>query len=131
MISAHSATQDALRKALGSDGEARAVMHLEKLGYQVRDRNVSMRGGELDVVVQKGELLVFVEVRMRSTALFGDPSDTISFAKRRKVVRAATLYLQRHRLWGRCEVRFDVITVVGRGQNATVEHLPGAFDAGA
>jgi putative endonuclease len=131
MRSDSSATQDALRKALGSDGEARAVMHLEKLGYQVRDRNVSMRGGELDVVAEKGELLVFVEVRMRSTAIFGDPSDTISFAKRRKVVRAAILYLQRHRLWGRREVRFDVITVVGRGQNASVEHLPGAFDAGA
>ena len=66
---------------------------------------------------------------MRSTAVWGDPSHTVSFAKQRRVVKAALHYLLVNRLKDRM-IRFDVISVVGRGERATVEHLPGAFDAG-
>ncbi|MCY1078588.1 YraN family protein [Archangium lansingense] len=117
------------RKEYGDEGEAEAVRFLEARGYRVRARNFYCRYGELDVVAEHGGTVCFVEVRMRSTAVWGDPSHTVSFAKQRKVVKAALHYLLAHGLRDRM-IRFDVISVVGRGERATVEHLPGAFDAG-
>ncbi|NPC85559.1 YraN family protein, partial [Pyxidicoccus fallax] len=102
---------------------------LEAQGWRVLARNWTCRYGELDVVAERGELVCFVEVRMRSTAVWGDPAHTVSFAKQRRVVKAALHYLFAHDLRERM-MRFDVISVVGRGERATVEHIPGAFDAG-
>lgn len=88
------------------------------------------RVGELDIVAEKEGLICIVEVRMRSSSVWGDPAATVTFAKQRKVVKAAMYYLQGERLLNRVMVRFDVISVIGRGPTASVEHLPGAFDAG-
>ncbi len=117
------------RKQYGDEGEEAAVRFLETRGYRVRARNYACRHGELDVVAERGDTVCFVEVRMRSTAVWGDPSHTVSFAKQRRVVKAAMHYLMAHGVRDRV-LRFDVISVVGRGERATVEHLPGAFDAG-
>ena len=117
------------RKEYGDEGEEEAVRFLEARGYRVHARNYSCRYGELDVVAEREDTVCVVEVRMRSTAVWGDPSHTVSFAKQRKVVKAALHFLQAHRLRDKM-LRFDVISVVGRGERATVEHLPGAFDAG-
>ncbi|AKF81846.1 YraN family protein [Myxococcus sp. MISCRS1] len=118
-----------VRREYGDEAEAAAVRYLEERGWRVRARNWLCRYGELDVVAEREELLCFVEVRMRSTAVWGDPAHTVSFAKQRRVVKAALHYLFAHELQGRM-MRFDVIAVVGRGERATVEHIPGAFDAG-
>lgn len=104
------------------------VEHLERDGYRVRDRNVLCRFGELDVVAEKGEVLAFVEVRMRSSEAWGDPAETVMTAKQRKVVKAATEYCQRNRLFERV-IRFDVAAVVGRGRAGHVEYIPDAFEA--
>ena len=117
------------RRAVGDAAEQLAVEHLEREGYVIRDRNVSCRRGELDVVAEKGDVLAFVEVRMRSTAVWGDPSMTVTYAKQRKVVLAAHEYCQRHRLFARV-IRFDVASVVGKGRQGQVEHIVDAFDAG-
>jgi putative endonuclease len=122
--------QDAVdRRGYGEAGEAAAVAYLEAQGYGIRARNFLCRYGELDVVAEKGEVLAFVEVRMRSSAVWGDPAHTVSRAKQRRVVKAALHYLFRYGLQGRM-VRFDVVSVVGRGERASVEHIPAAFDAG-
>ena len=117
------------RKRFGQEGEGAAVAYLEREGYTGHDRNWGCRYGELDIVAEKDGYLCFVEVRMRSHAAWGDPAHTISFSKQRKVVKAALHYLMVHAQHDRM-VRFDVVTVVGRGLEARVEHLPGAFDAG-
>jgi len=116
------------RRAFGSAGEQLVVEHLERTGWTVRDRNVLCRYGELDVVAEKGQVLAFVEVRMRSTAAWGDPSQSVSRSKQRKVVLAATEYCQRHRLFQRV-IRFDVASVVGRGRGGHVEVIEDAFEA--
>lgn len=117
------------RKQCGDEGEEQAVRYLESRGYRVRARNYACRHGELDVVAEHGDTLCFVEVRMRSTAVWGDPAHTVSFAKQRRVVKTALHYLGAQGPRDKM-IRFDVISVVGRGEHATVEHLPGAFDAG-
>ena len=68
---------------------------LERAGYRIRERNWLVREGELDIVAERGEFLCFVEVRMRTSARFGDPSLTVTREKQRRVVRAALRYLQR------------------------------------
>lgn len=117
------------RREYGDAAESAAVALLEADGWRVLARNWTCRYGELDIVAERGDTVCFVEVRMRSTAVWGDPSHTVSFAKQRRVVKAALHYLFAHDLSGRM-MRFDVISVVGRGERATVEHIPGAFDAG-
>lgn len=117
------------RRQTGLEGEQAAVEFLERQGYEILARNVFCRVGELDVVAQKDDVLCFVEVRTRSTDAFGAPALTVMSAKRHRVVKAAMYYLQRHGVVNRM-IRFDVISVVGRGRQASVEYLPNAFDAG-
>ncbi|MBL8950799.1 MAG: YraN family protein [Myxococcaceae bacterium] len=117
------------RRAFGGEAETLAVEHLERSGYHIRDRNVPCRLGELDVVAEKDGLLVIVEVRMKSNAAMGEPSETVMFQKQKRVVLATLYDLQGERLHD-VAVRFDVISVVGRGRAATVEHIENAFDAG-
>lgn len=118
------------RKALGDAAEQAAVELLERGGYRVVERNFRCPWGEVDVVAERGELLCFVEVRMRSSAAWGDPAHTVSWAKQRRVTRAALHYLF-ERGGGRDRmIRFDVVSVLGRGEGAVLEHIPDAFDAG-
>lgn len=118
------------RHAYGEQGEAAAVALLEGQGWRVRHRNFRCRYGELDVVAERGDTLCFVEVRARSSAAWGDPSQTVSWAKQRRVVKAALHYLAAYPPAEERMVRFDVIAIVGRGADARLEHLPAAFDAG-
>lgn len=117
------------RGALGQRAEQLCAEELERRGYRVRDRNWRTREGELDIVAETADTLCFVEVRMRTTGAWGDPSSTVSRVKQQRVVRAALRYLQARPAGARM-IRFDVMTVVGQGDDAAVEHLPGAFDAG-
>ncbi|HWS14676.1 MAG TPA: YraN family protein, partial [Candidatus Methylomirabilis sp.] len=77
------------RRAQGDAAEERACRHLEGVGFTIGDRNYRARGGEIDIVARKGDLLVFVEVRSREDAAFGTPEETVTPAKRRRIVAAA------------------------------------------
>lgn len=118
------------RRQFGDRGEGLAVALLEREGYVILERNVACRLGEVDIIAVKDDVHCFVEVRARATDIWGLPSESVMFAKQRKVVKAAIHWLQRQRLLDRVPVRFDVVSVVGRGPGARVEHIPGAFDAG-
>jgi putative endonuclease len=123
------AAQAVQRQQDGNRAEDAAAQLMVALGYRIRHRNFRCRYGELDIVAERGETVAFVEVRMWSNAALGDPSLTVSRTKQRKVVRAALHYQFAHDL-RRKMLRFDVISVVGRGEDAQVDHLPNAFDAG-
>src|SRR5579863_10429055 len=101
------------RRREGDAAEGAAASFLEARGLRVLERNFHCREGEIDIVAEEGEILCFVEVRMRSTDTWGDPALTVSRGKQRRVVKAALRYLFRNRLSGRA-VRFDVVSVVGR-----------------
>ncbi len=82
----------------------------------------------LDIVARDGEVLVFVEVKTRSTLAYGDPAEAVDARKAARIRRLAWLWLEAHpgRYWP--ELRFDVVAVVRRGPDGlTVRHLPGAF----
>lgn len=117
------------RRQAGDQAEEAAVGLLEGRGYRILDRNYLCREGELDIVAEQGPVVCFIEVRMRSTATWGDPALTVSHAKQRRIVKAALRYLFAHDLRDRM-IRFDVVSVLGRADQAVLEHIPNAFDAG-
>ncbi len=111
----------------GQAGEDLACRYLEECGLQLVTRNYRCKPGELDLVMRDGEELVFVEVRSRRASRFGTAADSITDSKRRRLLRAAAHYLQRHRLDTPC--RFDVIGLTRQGATWQIDWLRDAFSA--
>ena len=118
-----------VRQNLGALGEEAAAALLRKGGYRIVAQNHRCRRGEVDLIAERGELLVFVEFRTRATAAFGRPEETVSAAKQRRVVAAARDYLARWRGPQR-GVRFDVVAVTDGPRGPSLQHFENAFDAG-
>lgn len=116
-------------KDRGQSTEEMAARYLEAKGYQVLARNWRTRLGEVDLIVQKALVLAFVEVRYRRSAAFGAPEETVTKAKRRKVILAALEYAGERGLLERRAVRFDVVAVVKTASGPRVLHIEDAFDA--
>ena len=118
------------RRAQGDAAEERACRHLDRSGFTIVERNFRTRGGEIDIVARKGDLLVFLEVRSREVPGFGTPEESVTPAKRRRIVGAARHYLSNVPPSSWREARFDVIAFEGAGNAAVIRHYPAAFDAG-
>jgi putative endonuclease len=101
----------------------RAARWLRWRGYRVLDHNRWLGGGELDLVVRRGRVLAFVEVKSKSGDGFGDPLEMVGAAKIARIRRAAQLWLGSHPELARLEVRFDVIA----DRAGRIEHLRDAF----
>ena len=117
------------RQQFGRAAEAAAARHLLSTGWVLLGRNVRVGRGELDLIVRRGGVLAFVEVKARRTTTFGSPEDAVDPRKRRQVARLAELWLAA-RPWalrGISDVRFDVVAVDATTQPPTVRHLPAAF----
>jgi len=82
------------RKEVGDRGEKLAVDFLKKRGYKIVRRNFRCREGEIDIIAQKGDCLVFVEVRTKKGSGFGTPEESVTFSKREKLISLANAYLQ-------------------------------------
>jgi putative endonuclease len=113
--------------ARGRRGEDAACRHLEGQGLRVVARNFTCRLGEIDVVAQDGATTVFVEVKERGDASRGAGFESVTLAKRRRVIAAARLYAARHGL-GETPCRFDVISIDRSAGLEVVRHDRGAFD---
>jgi putative endonuclease len=98
------------RRALGAYGEALVARWYEQRGYRVVDRNWRSRSGELDLVVSRPGVLVFCEVKARTSPAFGTGAEAVGRAKRQRIRRLAAEWLAA-RSWPASEVRFDVAAV--------------------
>jgi len=114
------------KREQGSDGETRALRHLEQAGLKLVTRNWHCKGGEIDLVMRLREMLVLVEVRQRSHEDFGGALASIDRRKRRRIVHAARAYLARHPECAQLAIRFDVVAIEA---DDALEWLPNAFDA--
>jgi putative endonuclease len=115
------------RQVVGTLGEQAAATSLEEQGYEILHRNYRCRGGELDIVCQKNGILVFCEVKTRTSQHFGLPEEAVTIAKRRRLRRLALEYLQREGRRARA-LRFDVISVaLSDGRVGELRHLVNAF----
>ncbi|MBF8179370.1 MAG: YraN family protein [Burkholderiaceae bacterium] len=91
----------------GQIGEDQALAYLQQQGLRLLERNFRCKGGEIDLIMQDGKVLVFVEVRMRSNSKFGGAAASVGSAKQKRLIIAAQIYLQGHSMPPPC--RFDVI----------------------
>lgn len=123
------ATGDA-RRRVGQDGERRAEHFLRSLGYSIVERNYRSPRGEIDLVAQDRETLVFVEVRTRRADEYGGPLASVGRHKQRQISKTALHYVSRFGLHDRA-TRFDVIGIVGEGEHANLTHVKAAFDFAA
>src|SRR5437763_11156706 len=86
------------RASLGQLGEDLACEELRRRGYTILDRRFRTRCGELDIIARDGAVLVFVEVRARSSGHFGHPFESITWQKRHRLSRMAAAYMCQRRL---------------------------------
>ena len=113
-------------RGVGQDWERLAEKHLRKAGYRIRDRNVRMKVGEIDIIAEEKGILCFIEVKGRSGLGFGAPAEAVTLEKQRRLYRAAEIYLQRERLRDSI-CRFDVVAILDEGHGENVEILRDAF----
>lgn len=110
---------------LGEKGEKLAIDLLRNKGYSVLDENWRSGRNEVDIIAKIGDTVVFVEVKTRSTAYFGNPGEAVSEAKQKRIIQAANDYLLEHEL--DLEARFDVISVVTTEKETALDHMEDAF----
>lgn len=111
-------------RALGTYGEKLAIKYLKKQGYLIRDINIVSHAGEVDIVAEDQDIIVFVEVKTRTDEEFGRPSEAINHFKIRRYIKSAKLYINANRLANR-DIRFDVIEII----NDEIVHIKDAFRA--
>ena len=117
------------QKRLGKWGEAEAQRYLETKAYVVIERNFRVPEGEIDLVMQDGDIVVFVEVKTRTSDSFGTPEESISRAKRQRLFRAAWAFLQE---WEMIDAswRIDVVAIKASSDWTIqrLDHYQSAFD---
>jgi putative endonuclease len=97
------------QRARGQTVEAAACHYLQQQGLILLDSNYTLRSGELDLVMQQGDTIVFVEVRYRRTDRYGTPAETVTRSKQRKLLLAARHWLATHPRHAQQPCRVDIM----------------------
>ena len=111
------------RRALGASGEQAVADWYEARGYELVARNWRCREGELDLIVRRGRMFVFCEVKARSSTLFGAPVEAVTRAKQTRLRHLAAKWLEEDAPVRPVKIRFDVASVLA----GEIEVLEGAF----
>lgn len=111
----------------GRAAEELAAKHLAAQGLHILTRNYRVAGGEIDLIARHGVELVFVEVRSRRSAAFGSAAESVTPAKRRRILLAAQHYLMGlgQRVPPPC--RFDIVSITGAVDSGHLDWLRNAF----
>ena len=110
---------------LGKDGELIAFMILQRDSYNILQTNWKYQKAEVDIIAKKDGILVFIEVKTRSSKKFRKPSDAIDTKKIALYKDAVEGYLEQHP--SEDEIRFDVINIIIGKDETQIEHIPNAF----
>lgn len=100
----------------GIKGEELAVSHLRKNGYKIIERNFRAKAGEVDIIAQDGDTLVFVEVKARSTNEFGSPLEAITYRKLKSLIKTAQFYKIKNPKLSE-SMRIDAVAITLDGEN--------------
>jgi len=115
------------KKRLGKMGEELAARYLRERGYTIRERNWICPEGEMDIIAEEGNELVFVEVRTRRGRDFGTPEESITRRKRAKLIKVAEVYLQEHEWHGDWRIDFVAVEFTRSGKLLRVELIENAI----
>ena len=112
------------RVAIGRSYEKVAARFFVENGYIICDQNWQAGNREIDIIVTKGNVVAFVEVKSSANLKFGHPAERIDKRKIANLTKAAQQYLIEKEITD-CDIRFDVVTFL----NGEIEHFPNAFEA--
>lgn len=112
------------RTDIGRRFEQQAALFFEQGGWEVLARNYRAGRKEIDLIVRKGDLIAFVEVKAARSQQFGHPAEKVDEKKQQHLIEAAQRFIDEHNIAG-VDLRFDVVTFV----KGKLEHYPGAFQA--
>ncbi len=119
------------RREVGKLGEKAAQKFLKKRGYRIRETGFRCRRGEIDIIAQQKDCLVFIEVRTKSSLEFGTPEESITQAKKERLIASALTYTSTHQnlppLW-----RIDVVAIEldDKGRAQHIELIENAIEQG-
>ncbi len=114
-------------KDLGSKGEDIATSYLKKKGYRIIARNYKTSSGEIDIIAEDRETIVFIEVKTRADYSFGYPYEAVHYKKRQKLKNLALLYMKK--IGREVPVRFDVLSIMQNHKGRfEIEHITDAFE---
>lgn len=114
------------KNTYGKIGEIIATNYLKQKGYKIIANNYKNPIGEIDIIAQDKNYLVFVEVKTRISRAFGDPAEAVNRFKQQKIRQVATMYLKQHNLL-QTNCRFDVVAILGQNGDEDVRHIENAF----
>lgn len=112
-------------KDFGKKGEEIAKHYLVKEGYSILHANWQFGHKEIDLITEKGDQIIFVEVKTRNFDHFEDKKDAVPRKKQRHIIDAANAYIEKYDI--ELEARFDIIFVVLNNNNPEIEHIEEAF----
>lgn len=113
-------------KKVGNSGEDKAVEYLKTNGYKIVARNWQIRGGEIDIIAEQGEVLVFAEVKTLPSGNVEILSHELNLRKQKRILETSKRFLQNNRQYNDSIIRFDVLVVDMPGF-LPVYHIKDAF----
>ena len=111
---------------LGLKGEEAAKRYLRKKGFKILDTNYQCRFGEIDIIAQKKETIVFCEVKTRSEGMLATPQESVDYFKQQTIIKTAQIWLQAKGI-DDCPMRFDVLAIKMSATKAEIEHIENAI----
>ncbi len=112
---------------MGQKGEELALRFLKEAGYRIVTTNYVCKLGEIDIIAKEKDTLAFIEVKTRTSTLFGPPELSVTPFKQMQISKAALYFLKEKRL-GDVKARFDVVSILRRPQGDEIELIRDAFD---
>ena len=116
-------------QSIGQWGEEIAQSYILRKGYQIMETNFRFSHGEVDIIAMKNNMLVFIEVKTRSSDYFGHPEEFVTNRKEKYMAEVAPLYMEKiGHMW---EIRFDIISIIRFGhEQYRIRHFEDAFFPG-
>lgn len=111
--------------SFGNKGEKIAANYLSQKGYQILHTNWHWRHKEIDIVAQRNNTLVVVEVKTRTNNFWEEPKQAVNRAKQRNLIDAAEAYVNKFNI--NLDVQFDIVAIVWNRGSYTIEHVEDAF----
>ncbi|QSZ26621.1 YraN family protein [Aceticella autotrophica] len=117
-------------KIVGNLGEKIAEKILKDSGYKIIDKNFKCSIGEIDIITEKDNNLIFIEVKTRTSIKYGSPSDAVNFYKRNKIIKVAQTFIMLNKKYINFSIRFDVFEIFLKPSTFElnkINHIKNAF----
>ncbi len=114
-------------KKIGHDAEDQACTYLKGQGLKLIERNYFCKLGEIDLIMRNRTHLIFVEVRYRTSTLYGNTAESVTRQKQRKLIKTAKYYFLQNKISENIDCRFDVVALTAKGYQTDILWIKDAF----